>query len=167
MRIRDVVMIGMMSAILVVVQVALGFLPNVELVSLLIILYSCYFGRKTLFIIYVFVLLEGIIYGFSLWWINYLYIWTILFIIATIFRKHRSPVFWAIVSGTYGLGFGALCAIPYFFIGGLPTAFAYWVSGIPYDIPHGAFNFIFALVFFYPLRLLFDQLIKQSAHNML
>ncbi|MDF2542989.1 MAG: hypothetical protein K0S47_2707 [Herbinix sp.] len=152
MRIKDIVLISMMSAMLVCVQVALGFLPNIELVSLLIILFTIQYGKKTIYIIYVFVLLEGLIYGFHLWWINYLYVWDVLFIIALIFKKERSPVFWAVVSGMYGLSYGALCSIPYFFMGGFPTALAYWFNGIPFDIPHGIGNFIIALVLFTPLN---------------
>ena len=49
MRTKDIVMLGMMSAILLVVQVALRFIPNVELVSLLIIIYTLVFGSKTIF----------------------------------------------------------------------------------------------------------------------
>jgi len=77
MKIKDIAIIAMLSAILITVQVTLGFLPNVELVSVLIILYTLVFGRKSLAIIYVFVTVEGFIYGFGLWWFNYLYVWTI------------------------------------------------------------------------------------------
>ena len=165
MKIKDIVIIGMMGAILVAVQVALGFLPNIELISLLIILFTLIFGRKTIFIIYVFVLLEGIIYGFGLWWINYLYIWTFLFIIASLYKKERSPIFWAFISGLYGLFYGALCAIPYFFIGGFTTALSYWVSGLMFDIAHGIGNFIIAIVLFQPLYRLLYMLNNNSNNN--
>jgi len=162
MRIKDIVIIGMMSAILIAVQFFLGFLPNVEIVSLLIILFTLILGRKTFYIIYVFVVMEGFLYGFGLWWINYLYVWTALFIIVLIFSKQRAPFFWAIVSGSYGLSFGALCSIPYFITGGLPTGFAYWVSGIPFDLIHGIFNFIVTLILFHPLYLLLEMVSKRT-----
>ena len=162
MRIRDIVIIGMMSAILIAVQVTLGFLPNIELVSLLIILFTLIFGLKAVYIIYVFVIMEGFLYGFGPWWINYLYVWTVLFIIVLIFQKKRSPLFWATVSGAYGLSFGALCSIPYFIVGGIPMGFAYWVSGIPFDITHGIFNFILAFILFRPLYLLLDMINKRA-----
>jgi len=152
----------MMSAILIAVQVTLGFLPNIELVSLLIILFTLIFGLKAVYIIYVFVIMEGFLYGFGPWWINYLYVWTVLFIAVMIFQKKRSPFFWAAVSGAYGLSFGALCSIPYFFVGGIPMGFAYWVSGIPFDITHGIFNFILAFILFRPLYLLLDMINKRA-----
>jgi energy-coupling factor transport system substrate-specific component len=164
MRIKDIALIGMMSAILIAVQVALGFLPNVELVSLLIILYTLTFGRKAAYIIYVFVALEGIIYGIGLWWINYLYVWTVLFIITMLFRKVHSTLIWSAISGLFGLSFGALCSIPYFIAGGIPSGLAYWVAGIPFDITHGIANFVVSLVLFYPLHNLLENINKRTEY---
>jgi len=165
MRIKDIAMIGMMSALLFAVQVALGFLPNIELVSLLIILFTLNFRWKTLYIIYIFALLEGFMYGFGIWWFYYLYIWTILFFITLFFSKNRSSFFWAVVSGVFGICFGALCAISYLFLGGLQTAIGYWVSGIPFDIAHGIGNFVIALVLFRPLNNLLDFIINRTFHS--
>ncbi|NLY47709.1 MAG: hypothetical protein GX059_01615 [Clostridiales bacterium] len=151
MRPKDIVIIGIMSAILIIAQVALSFIPNVELVSLLVILFSLLYGWKTLFIIYVFVLVEGLIYGFGIWWINYLYVWTILMLAAMLFKKQRSPFFWAILSGTFGLIFGTLCSIPYLFIGGVPMAVSQIISGIPFDVIHCVGNYAVTLALFNPL----------------
>jgi len=163
-KIKDIVTIGMMSAIMIAFQVALALLPlpNVELVSLLTIVFTLVFGYKALYIIYIFVLLEGFIWGFHVWWINYLYVWMVLFIVTMLLRQNRSSIFWAVVSGAYGLSFGALCAIPYFLTGGIPTGMAYWVSGIPFDIIHGISNFIIAFVLFHPIHNLILRLIVNS-----
>jgi energy-coupling factor transport system substrate-specific component len=164
MRIKDIVLIGMMSAIMVAVQVVLGFLPNIELVSLLIILYTFIFGRKAIYIIYVFVAVEGLIYGLGLWWFNYLYVWTVLFLITILLRKQHSPFLWAVVSGVFGLSFGALSSIPYFITGGVRTGFAYWIAGIPFDITHGISNFALALVLFHPLYYILDKINKRMEY---
>jgi energy-coupling factor transport system substrate-specific component len=164
MKIKDIALIGIMSAILVAVQVALGFLPNIELVSLLIIVYTLVFGRKTLYIIYVFVAVEGLIHGIGLWWINYLYVWTILFVIAMLLRKQHSPYIWALISGFFGLSFGALCAIPNLFLSGIGSAVSYWIAGIPFDILHGAGNFVVALLLFYPLYQVLDRINQRTAN---
>ena len=70
-RTRELVVMGVLTAVVFVAQVAMGFLPNIELVTLLFILYTLAFGKKVFLMIYVFVLLEGIFYGFGLWWLNY------------------------------------------------------------------------------------------------
>ncbi len=170
MRIKDLAVIGMLSALLVAVQYSLSFLPNIELVSLLIIIYTLLLHKKTLYVISLFILLEGFLYGFGLWTINYLYIWFILYGLATVFRREQSALQWAVISGGYGFSFGALCAIPYFFMGlpegtirtGLQTAFAYWISGIPFDITHGIANFIIALVLFKPVYMILNLLINRD-----
>ena len=62
MRARKLVLIALLAALLLVVQVSLAVLPNIELVSLLIILYTVVFSLKTtLWVTGVFILLEGLI----------------------------------------------------------------------------------------------------------
>lgn len=150
--IKDIVTAGLMLATIEVAKNALVFLPNVELVTLLIILYTLFFDKKIFFVIPGFVLLEGCIYGFGLWWIMYLYAWPLLAILTLLFRKQESVWFWSVFSGFFGLSFGALCSIPYFFISGPKGAIAWWIAGIPYDILHCISNFIICAVLFVPLR---------------
>lgn len=158
--VRDIAVFGLLGAFMLIGQVALAFLPNIEPVSLLVILYIVVFGPKALLSIYTFVLLEGVFYGFHLWWISYLYVWTLLAVVAHIFRHKRHPLLWAVISGLFGLLFGALCAIPYLFIGGPSMALAYWVSGIPFDLLHCAGNFAAALILFKPLFYILNRLKK-------
>lgn len=58
MKTREIVTMGILSAILLAAQVSLGFLPNIELVTLLLIVYTLVLKKKVFFVIYVFVLLE-------------------------------------------------------------------------------------------------------------
>ena len=152
MKTRELVGNAFLAAILVIVQVAFSFLPNIEFVSLLIILYTLVFEKRTVVIIYLFALLEGILYGFGVWWIMYLYVWTILYLLVRIFRKNNSLLLWAVLSGFFGLAFGMLCAVPYAVTGGIGAGVAWWISGIPFDILHGIGNFITVLIFFRPLQ---------------
>lgn len=157
LRIIDITRLAMLTAVLLCVQVGLAFLPNIELVTLLIMLYTLIWGRQTLFVIYAFAIIEGILYGFGLWWINYLYVWTLLFAIVTLLKKNSSLMVWTLVSGFFGLCFGALCAIPYFIIGGLGAGVAWWIAGIPYDVIHGIANTIVTFVLFKPIFSLLDR----------
>ncbi|MDL2295740.1 hypothetical protein LJC18_02910 [Lachnospiraceae bacterium OttesenSCG-928-E19] len=140
-----------MAALLLVGQVGLAFLPNIEVVSLLIIIYTLVFEKRTLYIIYVFALLEGMMYGFGIWWIMYLYVWTILYLIVRVCRKNESVMLWAILSAFFGLGFGALCAVPYAVAGGIGAGIAWWGAGILFDVIHGIGNFFVVLVLFKPV----------------
>ena len=74
----ELVSMALLSAILLIGQVGMSYLPNIEIVSLLVYIYTQIYRKKAFLIIYVFVFLEGCIYGFGLWWFGYLYIWSIL-----------------------------------------------------------------------------------------
>jgi len=148
---RETVILALLTALLLVAQLALSFLPNIELVSLLVILYTLVYRKKALWCIYLFALLEGLIYGFTMWWVSYLYIWTALWVVTMILKDMDNAVGWAITSGAFGLFFGALSELPFLFILGVKESFAAWVSGIPFDITHCAGNFVLALVLYKPL----------------
>jgi len=162
LKAREIVILGLMTAILLVAQVGMSFLPNIELVSLLIIVYTLVLRKKVLFIIYTFVLLEGLIYGFGTWWISYLYVWTVLAGVTWLLRDMESPLGWAIVNAAFGLLFGALTAIVNLFISGIGGMVSYWIAGIPFDLLHCAGNFATALVLFNPLTLLLRRLLPKG-----
>ena len=149
---RDIALIGVMIATLEVAKLAMSYLPNIELVTLLIILYTLFFGKRIYYVLVAFVLIEGCLYGFGIWWFMYLYIWPLLAILTNLFKKQQSVWFWSIFCGIYGLFYGALCSITYIFISGFKGAFAWWVAGIPFDIIHCISNFVLCMVLFIPLR---------------
>lgn len=165
---KDIAVTGLMVAIIEVAKMALSFLPNVELTSFLLILYTLTFGIKTVFTVPVFILLEGTVYGFNIWWIMYLYAWPLLVILTLLFRKNQSVWFWSILSAIFGLSFGALCAIPYFFIGwvngtllnGVTAAVTWWIAGIPWDIVHCIGNFAIMLILYHPVRAVLKRCYK-------
>lgn len=143
MSARRITRIALLSAILYVSKAALDFLPNVELVSLLITIYTLVFGKEVFLIIMVFNLFEFIQWGFGSWWVSYLYVWPLLGLCVLLLEKLIKEEFliWGIVSGGFGLIFGSLFAIAYLPID--PSyALAYWISGLPWDVWHGVWNFV-------------------------
>lgn len=150
--VRELCFLALMGALMTASQVALASLPNIHLVALLIILTSLRFGYRALYSVAVFVLSEGLIFGFGIWWISYLYVWPLLVPVAVLFRTNDSALFWAVVAGLHGLLFGALTAIPYLFIGGIEAAVSYWIAGIPFDLIHCAGNFVTVLLLVKPLN---------------
>ena len=156
------VIMAALSAILLIGQLGMAFLPNIEVVSTLIILYTLSYKKLVFPILYTFVLLEGVVFGFGIWWVSYLYIWSILALIVLALRKMDSALLWAVVSGAFGLSFGVLCAIPYLISGGLYADFSYWSAGIPYDILHCAGNFVLTLALYRPLSHLLKRLRREQ-----
>ncbi|HKM35394.1 MAG TPA: hypothetical protein VJY54_11710 [Lachnospiraceae bacterium] len=163
--VHDIALIGMMTAILEVSKVILSFLPNVELVTFWIIMFTLFFGPKVIYSIIAFILIEISVYGIHTWVIMYFYTWPTLALIVCLCRKNRSIWLYSILSGIYGLLFGFFCAIPYLFIGavdggirsGLIMAFNWWVAGIPFDLVHGVANFMLMFVLYTPVRALLDR----------
>ncbi|MDL2235197.1 hypothetical protein LJC07_03450 [Christensenellaceae bacterium OttesenSCG-928-L17] len=151
--------LGMLGALLTVAQVALAVLPNIELISVLITVYALVLGKHCFAPIYVFVLLEGLLYGFGMWWAHYLYVWPLLAAVVLLLHKRFSMPLAVLINGAFGLFFGALCALTYLFIGGYNAALAYWISGLPFDFLHCAGNVAAALVLFRPLLRIFQKML--------
>ena len=149
--VTDIVTVGVMAALLEVVKVTLQSIPNVELVTLLIIVFTLYLGPKSLIAVWGFVGMECAVYGLGLWTIMYIYVWPILVLLTYALRKSKSQWPFVTLASMFGLFFGAMCSIPYFFMGGPATALAWWVAGIPFDILHGITNFVGAAILFTPL----------------
>ena len=158
LTLREVVLFGVLGALTFALQVVMGPLPNIEPVSLLVLLYAAVFGWKCLYPVYVFVVMEILFYGLGLWNVNYLYIWAVPALAGVSMRKMDGALAWALVSGVFGLAFGALCGIVDLFIGGWAYALTKWASGIPFDLLHCAGNFGIALILFQPLRKVLERL---------
>ena len=157
--VREMCLLALFGALMFGTQVAMASLPNIHLVAMFIILATLLFSWKALYSVAIFVMLEGLIYGFGIWWLSYLYIWPVLVVIAVLFRANDSALFWAVIAGVHGLCFGALCAIPYLFIGGWEAAVSYWIAGIPFDLMQCAGNFVLTLLLLMPLKRLSEKLL--------
>ncbi len=151
----------MLGALTFAAKYVMAGLPNIEPVSLMVMLFAVVFGKKWIWPVSVYVAMEVLFYGINLWNINYLYIWGVLAVAAYCLRDMQSRLGWAMLSGVYGLMFGALCGIVDIFIGGVGYAVTKWISGIPFDIAHCLGNFFIALVMFRPLRELMEKLYRK------
>ncbi len=156
--IREIALFGMLGALTFGAKVAMSYLPNIEPVSLFVMLFAVVFGIKCLYPIYLYVILEILIYGIGTWNLNYLYIWAILAMAAYFMRNLKHPIWWALLSGLFGMSFGLLCAPVDFLLGDIGYVIAKWVSGLSFDVTHAIGNFVIALLAFVPLRKLLTKL---------
>ena len=164
LSVREMVLFALLGAFTFAAKYVMSFLPNIEPVSLMVMLFSVTFGRKWVYPVYLYVAMEILFYGISLWNINYLYVWAVLAVSAGFCRQMDSALGWALLSGVFGLLFGALCGIVDIFIGGFGYAVTKWISGIPFDISHCLGNFFIALVLFRPLRKLLQSQYAKMNH---
>jgi len=158
----DIVQIAVMLALIEVGKRALDFLPNVEVVTLFFMLFTKHFGKKVYLVALLFVLVETIYIGPHVWVIMYLYIWPLLITIVLLIRKKAEWWVYPILSAFYGLFFGFLCSIPYYFISGIGGGIAWWIAGIPYDLIHCGANLVVALVLFRPLDIVLGKILGEK-----
>ena len=161
LTLRQIALFGVLGALTFGAKVAMSGLPNIEPVSLMVMLFAVVFGWKGLYPVYLYVAMEVMLYGINLWNINYLYIWTVLFVAAWLCRQLKHPLLWALLSGVFGMAFGLLCSPVYMAIGSFDYGVRWWLSGLAFDVPHAIGNFVIALILFVPLRKLLTRLYKR------
>lgn len=159
-KLAQLLALVMLGVVLNVSKLALQFLPNIEIVSLLIMVYTYKFGIKALIPTYIFAFIEIMLFGLNIWNVMYLYVWAILVFVCLPLRKIRKGWLFAIVGGLFGLCFGALCSIPYFFTLGVEFAISWVISGFTFDLLHAVGNFLSAIVLYIPLTKALER-IKQ------
>lgn len=158
---KEICLYGLLGALMFALKFAMSSLPNIEPVSLLLISFAVTFGVKAIYPLSVYIILEMLIYGFGFWSIGYLYIWPVLVIATLLINKVINNSFiWAVVSGLFGLIFGALYIPLYIISGGFTFAITWWVSGLPYDFIHCVSNFILCLILFKPITNVLLKTIK-------
>ena len=156
----ELVLFAMLGSLMFCSKLVMEALPNIHLLGMLTMTYTLVFRVKALIPIYVYVLLNGLFAGFDLWWMPYLYIWTILWGI-TMLLPRKMPVavcavVYPLVCGLHGFAFGILYApaqalmFHYDF-----SKMLVWISaGLPYDLIHGIGNLAVGLLILPMSRLL-------------
>lgn len=151
-RIYDICIFSMLGALMFCSKVVMEFLPNVHLLGMLTMVYTLVYRHRALIPIYLYVLLNGIYAGFNMWWIPYLYIWTILWGVTMLLPRNMpkkvGAVVYPIVCALHGLAFGTLYAPAQAIMFGLSfkQTLAWIVAGLPWDLVHMAGDFAAGLL---------------------
>ena len=153
MRVKDITQIAILSASLTAGKLVLSVVPNIEIVTFLLITFTVLFGfRKAMITSLIFVTTDVLLYGFGTWILGYYFVWPLLIVLTHFLSKisHSEYVF-ASLAGAFGLCFGLLFAMVESIFYGVEYGVVYWIRGIPFDIIHGLSNFIIVLILFKPL----------------
>ena len=146
-RVRETVIFAMLGTLMFVSKLVMELLPNMHLLGTLTVVYTLVFRRKALIPIYVFVLLTGLYGGFAMWWVPYIYIWTVLWGITMLLPRNMPPsvavIVYPLVASLHGFLFGTLYAPLQAWMFGLDFngMIAWIISGLPFDAIHGVSNF--------------------------
>lgn len=160
-RVFRMSLFAMFGALIFASKLAFEALPNIHPVALLIVSFTVVYRVYALIPLYVFVAISGVYFGFGVFWVPYLYIWTALWGMAMLVPRRLPPaaaaVVFPLVCALHGLAYGTLYA-PF-----QALAFGYdfqktlaWIAaGLPFDAVHALGNLAMGLLVFPLTRLLF------------
>lgn len=144
---REITVFAMLGAVMYASKLIMEVLPNVHLLGTFIVAFTVVYRKKALYPIYTYIILNGIFCGFAVWWIPYLYVWTVLWGAVMFLPKHMpakiQPVVYMAVCAAHGFLFGTLYAPAQALLYGLSFQgmIAWIVAGLPWDLIHGVSNF--------------------------
>ena len=150
LTVREITVFGMLGAVMYASKIVLEFLPNIHLLGVFTITFTLVYRKKALYPIYTYVLLLGILNGFSTWWIPHLYLWTALWGAAMLLPrelpKKLAPLLYMCLCAAHGFLYGVLYAPAQAILFGLDFkgTIAWIAAGLPFDMIHGVSNFFCA-----------------------
>lgn len=156
LNIYDITFIAVWAAMTFAVKVILAPAANIELVSLLLCTFTAVMGLKrgvlAALVFTTITVLESAYYGAGDWIVLYYINWPLLTVLTRFLLKEEKNGFGAaVLLGLFGLLFDIPSATIKLVLFGPIYAISYLVSGIPFDLVHGAANFVSALFLYRPL----------------
>ena len=162
---RAVALVGIMAATIECGKLALSFIPNIEIVTLLHALYGYVFGIWGVLASLVFICIEPLIYGFNTWVVSYFLYWPFVSLLFWMlaFLRVRNRWILTLVAVIMTVWFGVLTSLVEI---GLLSGFfedffarfsVYYLRGIPFYAAQILCN---AVVFPLLFRFVADKLIK-------
>ncbi len=168
LSVREMTVFAMLGALMFVSKLVMEWAPNIHFLGMLTMTYTIVYRWKALIPIYVYVFLNGAYAGFNIWWVPYLYLWTVLWGV-TMLLPRRMPAWLCMVvypalCGLHGFFFGILYAPAeaLFYGFDLQTTLLWISKGIYFDVLHGLGNIAAGLLIL-PMSQLMIKLEKRSA----
>ena len=171
LKLKELIIFAILGSIMFLSHMIMIWIPSVHLIGLFIAAFTLTYRSKALIPIYVYVMVYGALYGFSSWWVPYLYIWLPLWGIFFLVGRFKLPVkvkipLYMILCALHGISFGALYAPYWAWVFGLSFEgmIAWIIAGLPFDVVHAISNFA-AGALIVPLAELLKKLDAQLHRN--
>ena len=148
LKIRELVIFAMLGALMFALKLVMEPFPNIHLVGIVVVAMTAVYRSKALYPLYLFVFLFGLYYGFSQWWLPYLYIWTLLWGAVMLVPQRLSDrtknIMYIVLCGLHGFLYGTLYAPAQALLMGFDfkMTIAWIINGLPFDLIHGASNLV-------------------------
>ena len=147
LTVKELTIFSMLGAVMYASKMIMEFAPNIHLLGVFTIAFTVVYLKKSLYPIYIYVFLNGMFAGFNMWWIPYLYLWTVLWGITMLLPKNMpkavAPIVYMVVCALHGFAYGMLYAPAQALMFGLnfDGMIAWIIAGLPFDMIHGISNF--------------------------
>ena len=148
LKIRELVIFAMLGALMFALKLVMEPFPNIHLVGIIVVAMTAVYRSKALYPLYLFVFLFGLYYGFSQWWLPYLYIWTLLWGAVMLVPQRLSDrtknIMYIVLCGLHGFLYGTLYAPAQALLMGFDfkMTIAWIINGLPFDLIHGVSNLV-------------------------
>lgn len=161
---KRVALIAVCTALIEGCKLALSFIPNVEVVTLLCALFGYAFGWYGVISVALFVCIEPLIWGFGSWIIYYFIYWPLVAIVFMFFAKLklRNRLLFTVTAVILTIFFGVLSAVVDVLVYSKPSNFVrvfpgYYLRGMAFYIIQVTCNMLLFPIAFIPLS---DTLVK-------
>lgn len=157
LKLKDIVLLSLLAALMCVGDFAMEWLPNVHFVGVLIVITTVVYRKYALLPICAYVFIQGLVGGFSPWWIAYIYIWALLWggvmLISQKLPERIKYILYVIVCALHGFLFGVLYAPAQALLFGLDFkgTLAWIAAGFYFDMLHGIGNLVLGAILIYPM----------------
>ena len=156
-NLKELCLFSMLSAIMLISKLLLEAIPNFHLLAVFTIAMTVVYRQKALYPIYLYVFLQGIVGGFGVWWVPYLYLWTVLWAVTMLLprnmKKLTETIVYTALCALHGLLYGTIYAPAQALLFGLDfKGMITWIiAGFPFDLVHAAHNLILGAVLIMPI----------------
>ena len=147
LTLRELTTFALLGGLMYASKMIMEWAPNIHLLGVFTIAFTVVYRKKALYIIYTYVFLNGLLSGFSTWWIPYLYLWTVLWAVVMLLPRNMpkklAPLVYMVICGAHGFLYGVMYAPAQALIFGLNVqGMISWImAGLPFDFIHGISNF--------------------------
>lgn len=160
-------LIAMLGALAVIGRIAFASVPNVQPVTVIIIITGIVLGVwPALMLAFVITFVTNMLLGMGIWSVWQVVCWSVIGILSGIFSSFLTSkgllrlIIFAILSGYL---YGLLISIPTYEITG--KFWPYYIAGLPFDTNHAIGNGIFIAFLYKPLSQLMKKYEKKYWHN--
>ena len=165
-NVKELALFAMLGTLMFCSKIIMELLPNIHLLGMLTMVYTLVFRKKALIPIYISIFLTGLYGGFAMWWLPYVYIWTVLWGVTMLLPrnmpKKTACVVYPVVCCLHGLAYGTLYAPAQALMFGLSfrQMLAWIAAGLAFDVVHGVGNLAAGLLIV-PLTERMNKLVKR------